>query len=92
MAQGRELPQLTLFLWGAPAPGAKAMRDFPRMGLDAFCQKTLVYQPPGGPVQVLYNQMPAFAEMHYGDTALPHRVITSRMSKMLRGAVEEESQ
>jgi len=88
---GVDLPQLKLLLWGAPAPGAKAMREFPRMGLDAFCQKTLVYQPPGERVQVLFNEMPAFAEMHYGDSALPHRVITSRMLKTLGSAVEEES-
>jgi uncharacterized protein (DUF302 family) len=86
-AHGVDLPQLTLLLWGAPAPGAKAMRDYPRMGLDAFCQKTLVYQPPGERVQVHYNEMPAFAEMHYGNSALPHRVITRRMLKTLGGAV-----
>lgn len=83
-----DLPRLTLLLWGAPSPGAKAMRDFPRMGLDAFCQKTLVYQAPDGSVQVLYNEMPAFAEMHYQDTALVHRVISKRMSKTLGTAVE----
>jgi uncharacterized protein (DUF302 family) len=89
--QGVDLPRLTLLLWGAPAPGAKAMREFPRMGLDAFCQKTLVYQPPGEEVLIYYNEMPAFAKIHYGDTALPHRVISSRMLKMLEGAVEGEN-
>lgn len=87
-----DLPRLTLLLWGAPAPGAKAMRDYPRMGLDAFCQKTLVYQPPGEGVQVLYNEMTDFAEMHYGDSALPHRIITRRMLKTLGGAVSEDSE
>ena len=90
--QGVDLPRLTLLLWGAPAPGAKAMREFPRMGLDAFCQKTLIYQPPGEQVKVLYNEMPTFAKIHYGDSALPHRVITIRMSKMLGDAVDGESQ
>lgn len=89
-ALGVDLPQLKLLLWGAPAPGAKAMREFPRMGLDAFCQKTLVLKSPGEQVQVLFNEMPAFAEIHYGDSALPHRVITRRMLKTLRGAIEEE--
>ena len=89
---GVDLPPLKLLLWGAPAPGAKAMREFPRMGLDAFCQKTLVYQPPGEPVRVLFNEMPAFAEIHYGDSALPHRVITMRMTKTLGAAVEAASQ
>ena len=86
------LPQLTLLLWGAPAPGAKAMRDFPRMGLDEFCQKTLVYQPSGDGVQVLYNDMTAFAELHYGDSALPHRIISGRMLKTLGSAVGESKE
>ena len=89
--QGVDLPRLTLLLWGAPVPGAKAMREFPRMGLDAFCQKTLIYQPPGEQVQVLFNEMPTFAKMHYGNSALPHSVITSRMLKTLSGAVGGES-
>ena len=89
---GVNLPRLKLLLWGAPAPGAKAMREFPRMGLDAFCQKTLVYQPPGERVRVLFNEMPALADMHYGDSALPHRVITSRMLETLGSAVEKKSQ
>lgn len=87
--EGVVLPQLTLLLWGAPVPGAKAMRDYPRMGLDAFCQKTLVYQPPGEGVQILYNDMAAFAEMHYKESALPHRIISKRMRKTLSGAVNE---
>jgi uncharacterized protein (DUF302 family) len=87
-AIGVDLPPLKLLLWGAPVPGAKAMREFPRMGLDAFCQKTLVYQPPGETVLVMFNDMPAFAKMHYGDSALPHHVIARRMKKTLAGAVQ----
>lgn len=87
--QNVNLPRLTLLLWGAPAPGAKAMRDYPRMGLDAFCQKTLVYQPPGEGVQVHYNDMVAFAELHYGDSAISHRIISRRMQKTLGGALSE---
>ena len=87
-AHGAELPRLTLLLWGAPAPGAKAMREYPRMGLDAFCQKTLVAQRADGSVQVTFNDMPAIAEMHYGDSALPHHVIARRMRSTLEGATE----
>ena len=83
-----DLPRLKLLLWGAPAPGAKAMGEFPRMGLDAFCQKTLVLQNPDGRVQVFFNDMPSFAEMHYGDSALPHHVIARRMKKTLEGATD----
>jgi uncharacterized protein (DUF302 family) len=87
---GIDLPPLKLLLWGAPAPGAKAMRDFPRMGLDAFCQKTLVYEASEGQVLVLFNDMPAFAEIHYGDSALTHRVIAKRMQKTLGSATEKD--
>ena len=88
-ALGADLPNLTLLLFGAPGPGAKAMADYPRMGLDAFCQKVLVYETPSGQVEVLFNDMPAMAEMHYGDSAIPHKVIARRMKDTLGGAVEE---
>ena len=86
---GVDLPNLTLLLFGAPGPGAKAMAEYPRMGLDAFCQKVLVYQPPGGQVSVLFNDMTAFAELHNGSSALPHKVISRRMRATLSGAVED---
>ena len=88
-ALGVDLPELTLLLFGAPGPGAKAMADYPRMGLDAFCQKVLVYEAPGGQVEVLFNDMPAMAELHYGASAIPHTVIARRMKETLGGAVEE---
>jgi uncharacterized protein (DUF302 family) len=86
---GAELPPLTLLLYGAPGPGAKAMADFPRLGLDAFCQKLLVYQPEGEPVRAVFNDLTALAELHYGDTALPHKVISRRIKSTLGGAIEE---
>jgi len=86
---GVELPDLTLLLFGAPGPGGKAMAAHPRMGLDAFCQKVLVYQPPGEPVTVYFNDMAALAELHHGDSALAHRIITHRVRSTLGSSVEE---
>ena len=86
---GVMLPKLTLLLFGAPGPGGKAMAGYPRMGLDAFCQKVLVYQTHGGQVNINFNEMAAFAELHNGDSALPHRIITRRMRATLGGAIEE---
>lgn len=86
---GVELPGLTLLLFGAPGPGGKAMAKHPRMGLDAFCQKILVYQAPGGAVMAYFNDMPTFAELHHGESSLPHKVIGRRMGATLSGAVEE---
>jgi len=87
-ALGVELPKLTLLLFGAPGPGAKAMADIPRMGLDAFCQKVLVLELPDSSVEAYFNEMPEFAELHQGSKSLPHRVINYRMGKTLGGAIE----
>jgi hypothetical protein len=59
------------------------MADIPRMGLDAFCQKALVYELPDGQVNVYFNEMPVFAELHQGSTSLPHRVINHRKGNTL---------
>ena len=83
-----ELPRLTLLLFGAPGPGGKAMAEFPRMGLDAFCQKVLVHEAPNGQVSVYYNSMVGFAELHYNDSALVHRIIDYRMRSTLGSAIE----
>ena len=55
----------------------------------SFCQKVLVYQAPGGQAEVLFNDMSALSELHYGGSALPHKVITRRMRDTLVGAVEK---
>jgi len=86
---GEILPALRLLLFGAPGPGGKAMANHPRMGLDAFCQKVLVYEAPEGPVEVLFNDMASFAQWHHGDSALPHKVISRRMRATLGDAVED---
>ena len=88
-ALGVELPKLTLLLFGAPGPGGKAMAEYPRMGLDAFCQKVLVVQSSDGDIEVLFNEMPALAELHYGDSALVHKVINRRMRSTLETAIEQ---
>jgi len=87
--RGVDLPRLTLLLFGAPGPGAKAMADYPRMGLDAFCQKLLVFEKRDGRTGVAFNDMMAFAELHYGSFGLPHRIISRRMRSTLGGAIEE---
>jgi uncharacterized protein (DUF302 family) len=85
---GVTLPRLSLLLFGGPGPGGKAMADFPRMGLDAFCQKVLVHELPDGSIKAYFNQMPAFARLHYGDRNLPQVVINFRMGQTLSGAME----
>ncbi len=83
-----ELPRTMLLVFGAPAPGAKAMRDYPSIGLDAFGQKVLVYEQ-GAKVNVIYNDIPAFAELHYADNAIVHKVIKFRLNSTLSSAIED---
>lgn len=82
-----DLPRSKLLVFGAPAPGASAMREYPSIGLDAFAQKVLVYEQDGK-VNVIYNDIPAFAELHYADDAIVHKVIKFRLNSTLSSAVE----
>ncbi|GEA59109.1 DUF302 domain-containing protein [Vibrio comitans] len=83
---GEELPKATLLVFGGPAPGAKAMSDFSSIGLDAFGQKVLVFEQDGV-VQIAYNDIVDFAELHYQDAAISHRVINYRLGSTLKGAI-----
>jgi len=83
-----ELPRTMLLVFGAPAPGAKAMRDYPSIGLDAFGQKVLVYEQ-GAKVNVIFNDIPAFSELHYADNAIVHKVIKFRLNSTLSSAIED---
>ncbi|MGB0414026.1 MAG: DUF302 domain-containing protein [Coraliomargarita sp.] len=86
---GVELPNISLLVFGAPGPGAKAMYAFPTIGVDAFPQKVLVYESSDGAgVRVIYNDIAAMAQLHTGKAALPHRVIKSRLKKTLSGAIQ----
>lgn len=85
---GKTLPDATLLVFGAPAPGATAMSDFPSIGLDAFGQKVLVYVEEGK-VIVAYNDIVDMSQLHYQDNALAHRVINFRLGKTLSNAVEK---
>ena len=46
-------------------------------------------QKRDGRIGVLFNDMTAFAELHYGESGLPHQVISRRMQETLGAAVEE---
>jgi uncharacterized protein (DUF302 family) len=76
-----------LLLFGGPAPGAVAMAAFPSIGLDAFCQKLYVYQDDSGSVRVLFNSIVALAELHYGRSIEPHRLLDQRLQGTFAKAV-----
>lgn len=91
-ALGIDLPPARLLLFGGPAPGGMAMTDFPRLGLDAFCQKVLLVEEPGGVVKLYFNDIVALAELHYGSSNKPQAVINQRMRETLSAAVAADNQ
>lgn len=76
-AIGVDIPPAILLLFGGPAPGGEAMADYPKLGLDAFCQKLLVYQDGQGNVKVAFNDIVAFARLHDGSSNMPNRSSTN---------------
>lgn len=91
-AEGEELPKATLLLFGGPKPGGVAMAKFPKLGLDAFCQKLLVYEEADGAVKVIFNDIVAMAKLHYGTSARPHHVINDRLTKTFESAVKSKAE
>nr|WP_174818956.1 DUF302 domain-containing protein [Ruegeria atlantica] len=85
---GVELPDAVLLLFGGPAPGGVAMAGFPAIGLDAFCQKLLVYANEEGGSVVIFNDIAALAELHYGFSAEPHHGLNKRLNATFRTAIE----
>ncbi|MCT8159630.1 DUF302 domain-containing protein [Pseudoruegeria sp. SHC-113] len=88
-ALGTDVPDAVLLLFGGPGPGGVAMADFPAIGLDAFCQKLLVYAGADGTTKVIFNDIAAFAELHYGTSAKPHHALNERLTATFSGAIAE---
>lgn len=82
-----ELPNSKLLLFGAPEPGGVAMASFPSIGLDAFCQKVLVYEDSAKQVHVVFNDIEAVARLHYGSSIKPHEVINGRLINTFTTAI-----
>ncbi|MGB0390689.1 MAG: DUF302 domain-containing protein [Salibacteraceae bacterium] len=82
-----ELRPTVLLLFGAPLPGGKAMVTFPKIGLDAFCQKLLVYEKENGEVWIAYNNIVDFAELYYQSSTKPQQMINERLKMTFTKAV-----
>ena len=85
---GVELRPLRLILFGGPGPGGKAMASAPTLGLDAFCQKLLIWQDEGGTVHVTFNDLLALAKRQNVSGGLPLRVINKRLKETFSKAIE----
>ena len=86
-----EIPPAKLLLFGGPAPGGKAMMTTPRIGLDAFCQKLLVYQNDTGDIWVAFNDIVAFSELYYGTSTKPQQLINQRLIQTFTKAVKTDN-
>lgn len=86
--QGVDLPDAVLLLFGGPAPGGVAMADFPAIGLDAFCQKLLVYAGEDGGSVVIFNDIAALAELHYGASIDAHHALNERLTATFQKAIQ----
>ena len=71
-----------LLLFGGPAPGGKAMAEAPTLGLDAFCQKLLIWQDKEGTVHISFNDLIALAKRQGVDVNIPLRVIDFRLNSL----------
>lgn len=65
------------------------MASFPKLGLDAFCQKLLVFQDREGSERVIFDDIVKMAELHYGKSAESHKVINQRLTTTFEGAVRK---
>ncbi len=84
---GVQLKPNKLLLFGGPAPGAKAMMTTPKIGLDAFCQKLLVFENDEGEVVVAYNDIVAFSSLYYGYSTKPQQLINKRLKATFLKAI-----
>lgn len=87
-AAGIEIRPATLILFGGPGPGAKAMSQSPTLGLDAFCQKFLVWEDENKQVHLSFNDLLALAERQQVSKSAALRVINFRLNKVFGEALE----
>ena len=86
---GVELRPLRLILFGGPGPGGQAMASAPTLGLDAFCQKLLIWEDTDGYVHVTFNDLLAIAERQQVSIGIPLRVINWRLKSTFSDALEQ---
>lgn len=85
-----EIRPVILLLFGGPAPGGKAMATSPKIGLDAFCQKLLVFENEAGEVWIAYNDIVAFAKLYYQSSTKPQQMINQRLKMTFTKAVTNQ--
>ena len=84
-----DLQPIYLILFGAPGPGGKAMSSAPILGLDAFCQKILIWKDSTGNVHVTFNDLIILAEYQKVSSGIPLRIINHRVKKTFSEALKK---
>jgi uncharacterized protein (DUF302 family) len=77
-----------LILFGGPAPGAKAMSEAPTLGLDAFCQKFLLWQDNLGKTHLSFNDLLSLADRQGVNKSIALRVINYRLKSVFEEALK----
>ncbi len=63
------------------------MAEAPTLGLDAFCQKFLVWQDEQGLTHLLFNDLLAIADRQQTPKAIALRIIGYRLTKIFHDAL-----
>jgi len=84
-----ELNPTTLIFFGAPEPGAKAMKNTPKLGLDAFCQKLIILENQEGEVWAAFNDIEKLSRLYYNKSTLPQKTINRRLKKTITGSIQK---
>lgn len=88
--QGIKTAKARLLLFGAPAPGAKAMVKAVTLGLDAFCQKFLVWQDVDGNTFLSFNDLLEAADRQGVSKSIALRVVNYRLKSTFSKALESK--
>jgi uncharacterized protein (DUF302 family) len=90
LANGIEISPSYMILFGGPGPGGDAMANAPTLGLDAFCQKFLIWQDAEGKTHLSFNDLLSLADRQQVPKALVLRVIDFRLSKTFEDALSKD--
>jgi uncharacterized protein (DUF302 family) len=77
----------TLLLFGSNAQDGKSMADSPLLGLDAFCQKVLVFEDESGGVWIAFNDIIAFAELYYSRSSEVQQTTNASLIRTFKKAI-----
>jgi uncharacterized protein (DUF302 family) len=86
---GYSLPPSYMILFGGPGPGGKAMAGAPTLGLDAFCQKFLIWQDNDGATFLSFNDLLVLADRQGVKKSPALRVVNFRLKKTFSEALEK---